>query len=407
MTEEDTELRDLVSATLDNCGILGKIKAQLRANVYIALEQGGENIKKKSPLVNNKLVEFLATTNGRLVASLVREFLVFFDLDFTLAVFDPETNIGNDFKYRGREKLVEALGLTELTDIRCPLLSEIMRLSKVSILKSETPTPTNDDDMDDEDGTDVQSSLVEDVVSEKSNRSVSSVSDRSSGSRTLTTDNKKANNSNKSAGGGGNGGAMDRNSDNGGGATKGTTSGATLDPKQKSIFSPKDKDASPFPSLASLGDLPPLGGGGHNVLGDLPPLSGLARPPGSNLSSSLAPLKKVPSVVQKQDSEDSNLSNVSSGKRDLPQFGFDKDHVISESSDSFNINKQKQPGGGDAASGGDKKEDVEEDPSVEEDIEEELDSFLNSSVSAADDFTKDEAVPNSDVSLKADYLESL
>ena len=75
--------------------------------------------------------------------------------------------------------------------------------------------------------------------------------------------------------------------------------------------------------------------------------------------------------------------------------------------DSFNINKQKQLGGGDAASCGDKKEDVEEDPSVEEDIEEELDSFLNSSVSAADDFTKDEAVPNSDVSLKADYLESL
>ena len=112
-----------------------------------------------------------------------------------------------------------------------------------------------------------------------------------------------------------------------------------------------------FSSFSLSGDLPPLGGGGHNVLGDLPPLSGLARPPGSNLSSSLAPLKKVPSVVQKQDSEDSNLSNVSSGKRDLPQFGFDKDHVISESSDSFNINKQKQPGGGDAASGGDKKED--------------------------------------------------
>ena len=129
-----------------------------------------------------------------------------------------------------------------------------MRLSKVSILKSETPTPTNDDDMDDEDGTDVQSSLVEDVVSEKSNRSVSSVSDRSSGSRTLTGDNKKPNNRNKSGGGGdGNRGATDKNSDNGGGGTKGTTSGLTLDPKQKSIFSPKDKDASPFPSLASLG----------------------------------------------------------------------------------------------------------------------------------------------------------
>lgn len=46
VTEEDTELRDLVATTLDNCGILGKIKAQLRANVYIALEQG-DNVKKQ------------------------------------------------------------------------------------------------------------------------------------------------------------------------------------------------------------------------------------------------------------------------------------------------------------------------------------------------------------------------
>ena len=80
-----------------------------------------------------------------------REFLQFFDLDFSLAVFDPETNIGRDVQYRERTKLCSALGLTELTDpevrlikvnfitllddCKCPpqapLLSEIMRLSKV------------------------------------------------------------------------------------------------------------------------------------------------------------------------------------------------------------------------------------------------------------------------------------
>ena len=43
-TEEDTELRDLVATTLENAGILGKIKAELRANVYIALEEG-EGVK--------------------------------------------------------------------------------------------------------------------------------------------------------------------------------------------------------------------------------------------------------------------------------------------------------------------------------------------------------------------------
>ena len=42
-TEEDTELRDLVAATLETSGVLGKIKAQLRANVYIALEEGNQS----------------------------------------------------------------------------------------------------------------------------------------------------------------------------------------------------------------------------------------------------------------------------------------------------------------------------------------------------------------------------
>ena len=51
-------------------------------------------MKTKSKLVNTRLADFLSTTNGRLVASLVREFLEFFSLDYTLAVFHPETNIG-------------------------------------------------------------------------------------------------------------------------------------------------------------------------------------------------------------------------------------------------------------------------------------------------------------------------
>ena len=51
-----------------------------------------------------------------------REFLQFFDLDFSLAVFDPETNIGRDVQYRERTKLCSALGLTELTDPEVTLI---------------------------------------------------------------------------------------------------------------------------------------------------------------------------------------------------------------------------------------------------------------------------------------------
>ena len=42
--EEDTELRDLVTAALQTSGVLGKIKAQLRSNVYLAIE-GEDELK--------------------------------------------------------------------------------------------------------------------------------------------------------------------------------------------------------------------------------------------------------------------------------------------------------------------------------------------------------------------------
>ena len=75
----------------------------------------------------------------------------------------------------------------------------------------------------------------------------------------------------------------------------------------------------------------------------------------------------------------------------VPTFGFDSDHVISEKSQSSNLQarKVKSP---------------ESNSEVTENIEEELESFLNSEVS--DDITKDETIQEGE-SLKADYLASL
>ena len=54
---------------------------------------------------------------------------------------------------------------------------------------------------------------------------------------------------------------------------------------------------------------------------------------------------------------------------------------------------------------------VDNDPlsasSVTEDIDEELDEFLNGSISASEDFTKEETVTDESTSLKADYVEKL
>ncbi|XP_060098197.1 centrosomal protein 43 isoform X7 [Heteronotia binoei] len=90
-TEEDTELRDLLVQTLESSGVLNKIKAELRAAVFLALEEQ-EKVENKTPLVNESLKTFLNTKDGRLVTGLVTEFLQFFNLDFTLAVFQPESS---------------------------------------------------------------------------------------------------------------------------------------------------------------------------------------------------------------------------------------------------------------------------------------------------------------------------
>ncbi|XP_043819399.1 centrosomal protein 43 isoform X2 [Dromiciops gliroides] len=123
--EEDTELRDLLVQTLENSGVLNRIKAELRAAVFLALEEQ-EKVENKTPLVNESLKKFLNTKDGRLVASLVAEFLQFFNLDFTLAVFQPETSTVHGLE--ARENLARDLGIIEAEGtVGGPLLLEVIR----------------------------------------------------------------------------------------------------------------------------------------------------------------------------------------------------------------------------------------------------------------------------------------
>nr|XP_003466418.2 FGFR1 oncogene partner isoform X2 [Cavia porcellus] len=123
--EEDTELRDLLVQTLENSGALNGIKAELRAAVFLALEEQ-EKVENKTPLVNESLKKFLTTKDGRLVASLVAEFLQFFNLDFTLAVFQPEASTFQGLE--GRENLARDLGIIEAEGtVGGPLLLEVIR----------------------------------------------------------------------------------------------------------------------------------------------------------------------------------------------------------------------------------------------------------------------------------------
>ncbi|KAJ8356166.1 hypothetical protein SKAU_G00189600 [Synaphobranchus kaupii] len=126
--EEDTELRDLLIQNLENNGVLNKIKAELRAAVFLALEEQ-DKVENKTPLVNESLKKCLNTKDGRLVASLITDFLQVFNLDFTLAVFHPEINTLNGLE--SREAVARELGITEQEGNKgSPLLLEMIKRSR-------------------------------------------------------------------------------------------------------------------------------------------------------------------------------------------------------------------------------------------------------------------------------------
>ncbi|XP_047184559.1 FGFR1 oncogene partner isoform X2 [Scophthalmus maximus] len=122
--EDDTELRDLLIQNLENNGVLNKLKAEMRAAVFLAMEEQ-DKVENKT-LINEDLKKCLNTRDGRLVASLIVDFLQVFNLDLTLAVFQPEINSLNGLD--GRDVVCRDLDLSESeVNRKCPLLLELLR----------------------------------------------------------------------------------------------------------------------------------------------------------------------------------------------------------------------------------------------------------------------------------------
>ncbi|KAI3364683.1 hypothetical protein L3Q82_011462 [Scortum barcoo] len=166
-TEDDTELRDLLIQNLENTGVLNKLKAEMRAAVFLAMEEQ-DKLESKSPLINENLKKCLNTTDEfqksygllqdeavpepggsarmlqnrhgqtaadrtvcgsvtevcRLAASLIMDFLQVFNLDFSLSVFQPEISSLNGLD--GRDLVCRELDLSELNR-NCPLLLELVK----------------------------------------------------------------------------------------------------------------------------------------------------------------------------------------------------------------------------------------------------------------------------------------
>ena len=89
------ELKNLVIQSLETNGVLGQVRAQLRSCVFKTIDNQDQVESRKSSFhfENPKAKALRESKQGTLMAELIQEFMEFYRLDYSLAVFKPETNL--------------------------------------------------------------------------------------------------------------------------------------------------------------------------------------------------------------------------------------------------------------------------------------------------------------------------
>ncbi|XAR72079.1 hypothetical protein NMG60_11018582 [Bertholletia excelsa] len=103
-TREMMDLKTLVTRTLEKKGVLAKIRAELRASVFEAIEEEDRVTVTEEGLppallgsCNDRAKQLHASPSGRLLTALICEYLDWAQLNHTLKVYLPECNLQKDF----------------------------------------------------------------------------------------------------------------------------------------------------------------------------------------------------------------------------------------------------------------------------------------------------------------------
>ncbi|XP_074578797.1 protein TONNEAU 1a-like [Curcuma longa] len=101
---EMMDLKTLVTRTLEKKGVLARIRADLRASVFEAIEEEDRvlvNEDNAPPALlgscNDRAKQLHVSPSGRLLTALVSEYLEWAQLGHTLKVYLPECNLPKDF----------------------------------------------------------------------------------------------------------------------------------------------------------------------------------------------------------------------------------------------------------------------------------------------------------------------
>lgn len=144
------ELKNLVIQTLETNGILGQIRAKLRSSVFKVIDNNDPSGKERALHWENPLAQkVLETTESALAADLIREYMEFYRLDYSLSIFIPEANLKQDPV--DRNTLVTKADLDRPSD-REPLLVQLLKErksgsgpSRSSVNRPAEPKPSKDE----------------------------------------------------------------------------------------------------------------------------------------------------------------------------------------------------------------------------------------------------------------------
>jgi hypothetical protein len=116
------ELTSIVTSTLEARGVLNKIRAELRANVFSAIQEQ-QGAPDSAP--NTALETLQRSGHGQVAAKLMHELLLSCNLDYSLAVLLPEAGL-TDLELPDRQALAGSLGLDAAGEE--PLLAQLVRM---------------------------------------------------------------------------------------------------------------------------------------------------------------------------------------------------------------------------------------------------------------------------------------
>ena len=104
-------MKELIIQSLETKGVLGQIRAHLRSAVFKVVDDQDQQFNTGCGLKweNKTLYKILETKIGTLLAEIIREFMEYFRMDYSLSIFIPECGISPE--RLNRKEILGKLGI--------------------------------------------------------------------------------------------------------------------------------------------------------------------------------------------------------------------------------------------------------------------------------------------------------